>query len=84
MLLSARGTPFVTISGYARGQLPAAYAGTPLVSKPIQQDILVSDLKRCIGIDKRQPIVSVESDMSADLLPPAASATSSAPPDIPG
>jgi PAS domain S-box-containing protein len=39
------GVPFVTLSGYARAQLPAAFAEAPLLSKPLRSELLIAALR---------------------------------------
>ena len=48
-VLSARATPFVTISGYSREQQPAAFRNAPLVSKPVRPERLVAEVRKCLG-----------------------------------
>jgi PAS domain S-box-containing protein len=48
-VLSARATPFVTISGYSREQQPAAFRNAPLVSKPVRPERLVAEIRKCFG-----------------------------------
>ena len=47
-VLSARATPFVTISGYSREQQPAAFRNAPLVSKPVRPELLVAEIRKCL------------------------------------
>jgi two-component sensor histidine kinase/CheY-like chemotaxis protein len=44
--LSSSGTPFVTITGYARLQLPSAFKAAPLLTKPISSNALVGTLRQ--------------------------------------
>ena len=44
--LSSSGTPFVTITGYARLQLPSAFKAAPLLTKPISSSALVGTLRQ--------------------------------------
>jgi PAS domain S-box-containing protein len=48
--LIASGTPFVTVTGYAPEQMPAAFRGAPLVNKPLQPGHLVQALTKCLGV----------------------------------
>ena len=48
-VLSARATPFVTISGYSREQQPAAFRNAPLVSKPVRPELLVAEIRKCLS-----------------------------------
>jgi PAS domain S-box-containing protein len=47
--LLKRGVPFVTLSGYSRDQYPSAFASAPALMKPLRPELLVAELKRCIG-----------------------------------
>ena len=47
--LSLGGTPFVIVSGYAREQQPAAMGDAPLLVKPLQPELLVAAIKRCLS-----------------------------------
>ena len=44
--LSASGTPYVTISGYARDQLPDAFRSAPLIAKLLRPRQLVNELRK--------------------------------------
>ncbi len=46
--LTERGTPFVTVSGYSRKQLPAMFAGAPALTKPLRPEHLITELRKCI------------------------------------
>jgi PAS domain S-box-containing protein len=46
--LMAMETPFVTLSGYSPEQYPSPFAGAPALRKPVQPEILISQLKRCL------------------------------------
>ena len=48
-VLSARATPFVTISGYSREQLPATFKNAPLVSKPVRPELLIAEMRKCLS-----------------------------------
>jgi len=43
--LSARGIPFVVVSGFSADQLPPALAAAPLINKPAEADDLVAMLR---------------------------------------
>jgi PAS domain S-box-containing protein len=44
--LSSCGTPFVTITGYARLELPPAFKASPLLTKPISSKALAGTLRQ--------------------------------------
>jgi hypothetical protein len=46
---TAVGTPFVTISGYAREQQPEAFRKSLLLNKPLRLDRLVAELQSCVS-----------------------------------
>ncbi|MGA7325346.1 MAG: PAS domain S-box protein [Rhodomicrobium sp.] len=46
--LLARGTPFVTLSGYSRTQHPPVFDSAPALAKPLQPELLIAELKRCL------------------------------------
>jgi CheY-like chemotaxis protein len=46
--LKERGTPFVTLSGYAPAQHPPAFHGAPALAKPLRPEVLVAAVRRCI------------------------------------
>lgn len=48
--LSARGTPFVSLSGYSREQRPPAFKGSPSLLKPVQTELLISVLRKSLYI----------------------------------
>jgi CheY-like chemotaxis protein len=43
-VLAKRGLPFVFVTGYGEGSLPAAYRGRPTLQKPFQAEQLKSTL----------------------------------------
>ena len=43
------GTPFVTVSGYSRWQLPPVMQGAPLIGKPLDRRLLVAEISRCLN-----------------------------------
>ena len=47
--LTAKETPFVTLSGYSSEQHHSVFAGAPALRKPLRLQFLVSEIKRCIG-----------------------------------
>lgn len=48
-ILRQRGCPVVFISGYGRSDLPAAFAGVPLLSKPFDSNELVVVLQEILA-----------------------------------
>ena len=44
-ILAGRGLPFVFVTGYGEGSLPAAYRNRPALQKPFQADRLKSTLE---------------------------------------
>jgi DNA-binding response OmpR family regulator len=51
-LLRQRGTPFVTVSGYAEQQRPDVFAGSDFLAKPLKLDAFISVLRRRIAAIK--------------------------------
>ncbi|MFC3231134.1 PAS domain S-box protein [Marinibaculum pumilum] len=47
--LTACGLPFVTVSGYAPSQQPAAFRGAPFLPKPVQLPALTAELERLLA-----------------------------------
>ncbi len=47
--LKARGNPFVTVTGYSQEQMPPAFAGSPILSKPVRFADLLAALQQCLG-----------------------------------
>ena len=47
--LVARGTPFVTVTGYSQEQRPDVFAGSPVFSKPVCFADLLAALQRYLG-----------------------------------
>jgi PAS domain S-box-containing protein len=47
--LTARQTPFVTLSGYSREQHHSVFADAPALRKPLRLQFLVAEIKECIG-----------------------------------
>jgi PAS domain S-box-containing protein len=46
--LTKGGTPFATLSGYSREQLPAAFRGAPALAKPFRPQCVIAELRKCI------------------------------------
>ncbi len=46
--LRARGIPFITMTGYARTQQPAAFEGAPTFTKPVAMEQVIGELQRCL------------------------------------
>jgi PAS domain S-box-containing protein len=46
-ILSDRGTPFVTVSGYSPDQRPSGFSGGAFLTKPLRAELLVAQLRRC-------------------------------------
>ena len=51
--LTALGLPFVTVSGYAPPQQPAAFRGAPFLPKPVQLPALTGELERLLAGEPR-------------------------------
>lgn len=49
--LARQGKPFVVMSGYGGDKLPDAFDGAAAVMKPIQSELLLEQLKRCLEKD---------------------------------
>lgn len=47
--LTRCGTPFVTVTGYTRDQMSAAFRKAPLVGKPVRPDRLLAVLRQCMA-----------------------------------
>lgn len=50
--LNARGTPFVTQSGYSKGQHPALFQGVPAFAKPVRPEPLLASLRQAIRMHR--------------------------------
>jgi DNA-binding response OmpR family regulator len=50
--LAARGTPFVTVTGYSHEQRPLAFEGSPVLPKPIQFADLLAALQNSLKGDR--------------------------------
>jgi CheY-like chemotaxis protein len=48
-VLSARGIPFVLVSGFARKQLPPRYRDCPYVAKPFAPDTILTVLDQAVA-----------------------------------
>ncbi|MGO9174456.1 MAG: response regulator [Rhodomicrobium sp.] len=47
--LKDRGTPFVALSGYPQNRLPSIFTEAPFLAKPLQPELLISELRRCVN-----------------------------------
>jgi DNA-binding response OmpR family regulator len=47
-VLAARGTPFVTVSGYYQDQRPHGFEEAAFLAKPLQSELLIEHVRRCI------------------------------------
>ncbi|WP_073973505.1 response regulator [Erythrobacter donghaensis] len=47
--LTARGIPFVVVTGFSAGQLPEPMAAAPVLAKPLDPEQLVKVLRQVIG-----------------------------------
>ena len=47
--LLAKGTPFVTLSGYSRAQHPPVFSSAPVLAKPLQPELLITEVRGCLG-----------------------------------
>lgn len=48
--LALAGIPFVFVSGYDAGEVPARHAGVPFLQKPVRSDVLGRALRACIRV----------------------------------
>jgi PAS domain S-box-containing protein len=46
-ILSDKGTPFVTVSGYSQDQRPSGFRGGAFLAKPVRAELLVAQLRQC-------------------------------------
>jgi PAS domain S-box-containing protein len=46
-MLSEKGTPFVTVSGYSPEQRPSGFRGGAFLAKPLRAELLVTQLRQC-------------------------------------
>ena len=46
-MLSGKGTPFVTVSGYSQDQRPSGFSSGAFLTKPLRAELLVAQLRRC-------------------------------------
>jgi DNA-binding response OmpR family regulator len=49
LALRERGTPFIAVSAYSRKDMPAGFIDSPLLDKPLQADLLLAHLRRCVA-----------------------------------
>ena len=47
--LAARGIPFVVLTGGPLDQLPNIFSLAPVLLKPLQADLLIAELNRCLA-----------------------------------
>jgi PAS domain S-box-containing protein len=47
-VLAARGTPFVTLSGYHQDQRPGGVEEATFLTKPLRSELLIEQVRRCI------------------------------------
>jgi DNA-binding NtrC family response regulator len=47
--LAARGIPFVVLTGGALDELPNIFSIAPVLRKPLQPELLIAELNRCLG-----------------------------------
>jgi len=52
--LTTRGIPFVVVTGYARDQLGPYFETIPMLSKPLQKELLLELLDRMLDCDSKQ------------------------------
>ena len=57
LALKQRGTPFVTLSGYAPAQHPPAFHGAPALAKPLRPEVLVAEVRRCLEEEAHRPVI---------------------------
>lgn len=50
--LIERGIPFLTLSAYSEGQRPEAFSGIIALSKPLEAEILIEQLRHCVASAK--------------------------------
>jgi PAS domain S-box-containing protein len=49
--LTARGTSFVTVSGYSLEQQPSIFNGSAALVKPLNPEALIAELRKCVAAD---------------------------------
>jgi CheY-like chemotaxis protein len=59
LALRKHGTPFVTMSGYARDQYPPAYKGGLALTKPVRPELLIAELRKRTGIKIQEAMDAV-------------------------
>jgi DNA-binding NarL/FixJ family response regulator len=42
-------TPFLSVSGYSRAQLPPVFITAPALPRPSRPELLIAEVKRCLG-----------------------------------
>ncbi|MGO9543542.1 MAG: response regulator [Rhodomicrobium sp.] len=47
--LKSLGMPFITLSGYSQSRLPPVFSEAPFIGKPLQPELLIAELNRCIN-----------------------------------
>jgi len=47
-VLAARGTPFVTVSGFYQDERPHGFEEAAFLTKPLQSELLIEHVRRCI------------------------------------
>jgi hypothetical protein len=47
-VLAARGTPFVTVSGYHQDPRPGGFEEATFLTKPLRSELLIEQVKQCI------------------------------------
>jgi PAS domain S-box-containing protein len=52
-MLSEKGTPFVTVSGYSQDQRPSGFRGGAFLAKPLRAERLVAQLRQCTQQEAR-------------------------------
>jgi PAS domain S-box-containing protein len=53
LLLSEKGIPFVTVSGYSQDQRPSGFSGGAFLTKPLRAELLVALLRQCTAQQAR-------------------------------
>jgi DNA-binding response OmpR family regulator len=48
LALRKRGTPFIAVSAYSQTEMPAGFGNSTLLDKPLQAELLVAHLRRCV------------------------------------
>jgi hypothetical protein len=50
--LRSRGIPFVILTAYSPENLPEAYSGFVILTKPARVPDVIAEVRRCLGISK--------------------------------